>query len=80
MVEKVIADHRPVCLKSDWMNLVEDVGGLSGFVEFLITSIAPNNKRSKSSNEWAAKRGRSRRKTSANPKHFSGCFFWHYVL
>lgn len=44
MVEKVIADHRSVCVKSDGMNLVEDAGGLSGFVEFLITSIDPNNR------------------------------------
>lgn len=67
-VEKVILEHIPICVKSDGINLIEDVGGLSGFVEFLIKSSVPNNRKAKSSNEWTAKRGWSRRKTSPKRK------------
>ena len=64
----MIAEHRPICVKSDGLDLIEDVGGVSGFVEFLTTSSDPSNKNFESSNEWAANRGWSRRKTSPKRK------------
>lgn len=67
-VDQVIAEHRPICVKSDGLDLIEDVGGVSGFVEFLTTSSDPSNKNFESSNEWAANRGWSRRKTSPKRK------------
>ncbi|HUM85506.1 MAG TPA: hypothetical protein PLN48_17375 [Lachnospiraceae bacterium] len=33
--ETVIAEHRPVCVAKDGMQLVEDVGGIHGYIEFL---------------------------------------------
>ena len=35
--QTVISKHRPVCLAIDGINVVDDVGGLGGFADFLKT-------------------------------------------
>ncbi len=35
--EEVIAKHRPICIKKDGIELVDDVGGIHGFCDFLKT-------------------------------------------
>lgn len=36
-IEKVIETHSPICIASDGMNLMDDVGGISGYCNFLRT-------------------------------------------
>lgn len=62
MVGQVVAEHRPICVKTDGMDLIDDVGGLSGFIRFLNISSDPKSRRFKSANEWATNRGWSKRK------------------
>lgn len=34
-IETVLSSHKPVCIHRDGVNVVDDVGGLSGFASFL---------------------------------------------
>lgn len=61
VVGQVVAEHRPICVKTDGMDLIDDVGGLSGFIRFLNIASDQKNRKFKSVNEWAANRGWSKR-------------------
>lgn len=47
-LEDVISDYRPVCIRKDGIELVDDVGGIYGFCDMLRTICCKN-----SSELWA---------------------------
>jgi hypothetical protein len=61
----VTSKHKPVCLYRDGLFVMDDVGGLSGFVDFLRTIHEEKDAdERKSMREWAAGMGWSTRKVS----------------
>lgn len=64
--EKTVSTaHRPVCLAKDGINLMDDVGGLYGFIEFLKTVYEdPNIAESEEMFAWASGQGWNRRKVA----------------
>lgn len=61
-IEKVINEHRPICVKSDGGNLPEDVGGISGFVDFLRSINGEGDEEFEELIDWASERGWNDRK------------------
>lgn len=45
--ETVIIKHKPVCISKDGVSLIDDVGGLSGFANFLGTIYESEDKEEK---------------------------------
>ena len=63
--ETVLAEHRPVCIHKDGVNVMDDVGGLGGFADFLKTIYEDEDKEEQAeSKTWARSLGWSSRKAS----------------
>ena len=61
----VLSKHRPVCIHKEGIFVLDDVGGLSGFANFLKTIYESKDKEERSSyKEWARSLGWSNRKIS----------------
>lgn len=61
----VLSKHKPVCLSKDGISVLDDVGGLSGFAEFLgVIYEGEDKKESADARAWAKSLGWSNRKTS----------------
>lgn len=61
----VTHEHKPACIYKDGLNLMDDVGGLGGFVEFLKTINEDEDPDERESTiSWAASLGWSKRKVS----------------
>lgn len=61
-VETVLSSHKPVCIHRDGMNVVDDVGGLSGFASFLGSVYESEDKKEKEESlTWAKSMGWSTR-------------------
>ncbi len=63
--DKVISEYKPVCLCRDGLNLVDDVGGLSGFADLLRIIYEGEDKEEQNNMKiWAKSLGWSDKKTS----------------
>lgn len=63
--EKVLTKHKPVCIHKDGIFVLDDVGGMSGFVRFLKEIYEGDDKEERDSYmEWAKSLGWSKRKVS----------------
>ncbi|MGI6626755.1 MAG: IS1096 element passenger TnpR family protein [Bacillota bacterium] len=63
--DTVLGKHKPVCIHRDGMSLLDDVGGLSGFANFLGTIYEGEDKEESSSlRAWARSLGWSARKVA----------------
>lgn len=61
----VVSKHKPVCINKDGISVFDDVGGLSGFADFLgIIYEGEDKKESASTRTWAQSLGWSDRKIS----------------
>ena len=58
----VIEKHKPVCLHQDGMFVLDDVGGLRGFIEMLKTLFEPCDQDTKDLRAWAGSMGWNTRK------------------
>ena len=56
-IQNIMRKQRPVCIAWDGMNLVDDVGGIVGFCEFLETINGPDPEEKKFYKEWAKSLG-----------------------
>ena len=56
-IQNIMRKQRPVCIAWDGMNLVDDVGGIRGFCEFLETINGPDQEAKKFHKEWAKSLG-----------------------
>lgn len=67
-LQKVVLDMEPVCLMADGLNVMDDVGGLHGYFEFLrtVNSKAPEDLEEKENmRQWARGMGWTGRKSKA---------------
>lgn len=64
--EIVLNEHRPVCIHKDGVFLLDDVGGLSGFADFLGTVYESEDKEERNGFQaWAKSLGWSEKKTAS---------------
>lgn len=63
--ETVISKHKPVCINKDGISLIDDVGGLSGFADFLGTMYESDDKEERANiSTWAQSLGFNTKKIS----------------
>ncbi len=63
--ETVLSRHKPVCLKKDGVSVLDDVGGLSGYADFLGAIYEGDDKEERADyRAWAKSLGWSTRKTA----------------
>jgi len=63
--ENLLIKHKPVCINNDGISLIDDVGGLSGFADFLGTIYESEDKEERANaNTWARSLGFSTKKIS----------------
>ncbi|MEA4901039.1 IS1096 element passenger TnpR family protein [Desulfitobacterium sp.] len=63
--EIVLNEHRPVCIHKDGVSLLDDVGGLSGFADFLGSVYESDDKEERNElRAWAKSLGWSEKKTA----------------
>jgi len=60
----VLTKHKPVCVHKDGIFVLDDVGGLSGFIRFLEVIYEGEEEERNSSRTWAQSLGWSERKIS----------------
>jgi hypothetical protein len=61
----VLNKHKPVCINKDGISVLDDVGGLSGFVDFLgVIYEGEDKEESANARAWAKSLGWSDRKVS----------------
>ncbi|MGD9567062.1 MAG: hypothetical protein AB7V48_01870 [Sedimentibacter sp.] len=63
--ENVLIKHKPVCINKDGISLIDDVGGLSGFADFLGTIYESEDKEERTNaSTWARSLGFNTKKIS----------------
>lgn len=63
VLSKVYLDAMPICTHADGLNVMDDVGGIHGFADFLETINGTNSREAAESRNWAKWMGWTGRKT-----------------
>ena len=56
-IAKVVTSKRPVCIAADGLDLIDDVGGVHGFCEFLLSIHEGTDEEKSEMKEWTAGQG-----------------------
>lgn len=56
-VAKVVTSKRPVCIAADGLDLIDDVGGIRGYCDFLLSIHEGSDEEKTEMKEWAAGQG-----------------------